>query len=100
MSASSGRVGAPGAAGAAGVVWHPLLPAGQKRRHYEDGCPARRHVKLASRRPTNARYTMLERTLGYQRSSGESSHRIVSSRCAPVEIRQKGTPISSSNRSR
>src|SRR5207249_11648268 len=72
----------------------------QKRRHYEDGCPARRHVKLASRRPTNARYTMLERTLGYQRSSGESSHRIVSSRCAPVEIRQKGTPISSSSRSR
>ena len=45
-------------------------------------------------------YSKLERTDGYQRSNGESSHTIVSSRWAPVEMRQNGTPISSSSRSR
>ena len=39
-------------------------------------------------------------TDGNQRSSGESSQRIVSSRCGPVEIMQNGTPVSSSSRSR
>jgi len=42
----------------------------------------------------------LERTDGNHRSSGESSQRIVSSRCGPVEIMQNGTPVSSSRRSR
>ena len=45
-------------------------------------------------------YWRLERTDGNQRMSGESSHRIVSSRWAPVEMRQNGVPISSSSRSR
>src|SRR5262249_6597401 len=45
-------------------------------------------------------YRRLERTDGNQRISGESSHRIVSSRWAPVEMRQNGVPINSSSRSR
>ncbi len=45
-------------------------------------------------------YIRLDLTDGNQRVSGESSHRIVSSRWAPVEMRQKRVPISSSRRSR
>jgi hypothetical protein len=44
-------------------------------------------------------WSRLERTDGNQPSSGESSHTMVSSRTVPVEIRQNGTPISSSSRS-
>ena len=45
-------------------------------------------------------YIRLDLIDGNQRIRGESSHRIVSSRWAPVEMRQKDVPISSSSRSR
>ncbi len=45
-------------------------------------------------------YIRLDLTEGNQRMRGEPSQRIVSSRWAPVEMRQKGAPISSSRRSR
>jgi hypothetical protein len=45
-------------------------------------------------------YIRLDLIDGNQRVSGESSHRIVSSRWAPVEMRQKRVPINSSRRSR
>jgi hypothetical protein len=47
-----------------------------------------------------SRQSRLERTEGNQRSNGESSQRMVSSRWAPVETMQNGTPISSSSRAR
>jgi hypothetical protein len=45
-------------------------------------------------------YIRLDLTDGNHRVSGESSHSIVSSRWAPVEMRQNRVPISSSRRSR
>jgi len=70
--------------------------------------PTQRRVELRSVLPDDEEqssdqmailYRRLERADGNQRSSGESSQRIVSSRWAPVEMRQKGTPTSSSSRS-
>src|SRR5687768_8464500 len=58
------------------------------------------HMLSRSCKRQAADYVMLERTDGNQPSNGESSHRMVSSRWGPVEIRQKGTPVSSSSRSR
>jgi len=75
---------------------------GHCRRHRTCAGASRRAAALApddeEQREISGR-AMLEHARadeGNQRSSGEVSHRIVSSRCAPVEIRQKGTPISSS----
>src|SRR5262245_20945292 len=46
-----------------------------------------------------AAQSRLARIPGNQRSTGDGSHRIVSSRTAPVEMSPSGTPISSSRRS-
>ena len=71
--------------------------------------PPKRLVKIRPLAPNDEQeppdrlghaYIRLDLTDGNQRVSGESSHRIVSSRWAPVEMRQNEVPISSSSRAR